>query len=110
MKKEIKKEIKKVINKMNVPAPIKNGFTLYSKEKCPYCVKADKLLEKITFKMEDVNIKKVMCDKWLDDPEKKERFLSKINQWAEKEWKTFPMIFYNGTFLGGYNDFKQIYS
>jgi glutaredoxin len=49
----------------------------------------------------------VDCDDYL--VENKEDFLLFIQQMAGKEYKTFPMIFHNGNFLGGFTDTKEYY-
>ena len=47
----------------------------------------------------------VNCDNVLI--EDKEGFLLFISEIAKKEYKTFPMIFYNGDFIGGYTEIKE---
>jgi len=79
--------------------PLNEGYTVYSKSGCINCTKIKKLLlEKNIFFLD------VQCDEFL--LEDKEQFLLFINEKAQKECKTFPMIFYNGEFVGGYNEVK----
>jgi glutaredoxin len=79
--------------------PLDEGYTVYSKSGCINCTKIKKLLlEKKIFFLD------VQCDEFL--LEDKEQFLLFINEKAQKECKTFPMIFYNGEFVGGYNEVK----
>jgi len=78
------------------------GYTIYSKSGCPFCTKVKRLLEK-----ESPAPLLVDCDDYL--VENKEDFLLFIQQMAGKEYKTFPMIFHNGNFLGGFTETKEYY-
>jgi glutaredoxin len=85
---------------MEVFKPLDEGYTIYSKSGCGFCTKVKKLLlEKQIFFLD------VQCDELL--LENKEQFLLIINEFAQKEYKTFPMVFYNGEFVGGYNEVKN---
>lgn len=77
--------------------PSKTNFTIYSKSGCPNCTKVKNLLKekKLIFTIID-------CDDYLI--EDKEIFLLFIEKYAEREYKTFPMVFENGKFIGGYNE------
>ena len=49
----------------------------------------------------------INCDEYLIDD--KERFLEFIEKLAGKAYKTFPMVFSSGVFVGGYTDtFKML--
>ena len=77
--------------------PLETGFTVYSKSGCSYCTKVKQLLrDKQIFFLE------VDCDKYL--LEDKEGFLSFIKEKANKEYRTFPMIFKDGKFIGGFSE------
>ena len=80
---------------MNFVKPSEVGYTIYSKSGCPYCDKAKALL-KID------NPITINCDDYLVD--KKEEFLQFIKDLSQKEHKTFPMIFKDSNFIGGYSD------
>lgn len=41
--------------------------------------------------------------------ENKEQFLSFIREKVKTEYKTFPMIFFNSEFIGGFNEGKDYY-
>lgn len=75
--------------------PSATGYTIYSKSGCPYCDKAKSVLKNDNFNVID-------CDLYLVD--NKEEFLQFIKELAQKEHRTFPMIFHNNTFIGGYSD------
>ena len=55
------------------------------------------------YNMEDKEFLKVYseinCDEYI--LEDKEQFLKEIENIAQKSWKTFPMVFYKGKFVGG---------
>jgi len=74
-------------------------YTIYSKSGCPNCKKVKELLEtqKMTFTVID-------CDEYLI--ESKPEFLNFIQELTSREWKTFPIVFNNDEFVGGYTDTK----
>jgi glutaredoxin len=78
-------------------APAADNYTIYTKSGCPNCTKVKKLLETGNKKPLIVD-----CDEWLI--EDKPAFLEFIREKAGKECKTFPMIFHNGIFLGGFDE------
>ena len=80
-------------------SPSITGYTIYSKSGCPYCDKAKALL-----KIDNPIV--VDCDPYLVD--KKEEFLQFIKEVAQKEHRTFPIIFRNATYIGGYSDLLQL--
>ena len=81
--------------------PSNNGYTIYTKSGCSYCVKAKKLLEKETVLIID-------CDDYLI--ENKELFLDFIKEKNHgKEMRTFPIIFYKNQFIGGYTELTTFY-
>jgi glutaredoxin len=82
---------------MEFEKPLKSGFTIYSKSGCPNCTKAKALL-----KSKNLLFKVIDCDEYII--ENKETFLLFIISLTNKEVKTFPIIFYDGKFVGGYNE------
>jgi glutaredoxin-related protein len=87
---------------MDYILPNSQGYTIYSKSGCPFCTKVKRLLEK-----EAPSPLLVDCDDYL--VENKEAFLVFIKEMAGKEYKTFPMIFHNGDFIGGFSETKEYY-
>lgn len=87
---------------MNVPRPGGDSYTIYSKSGCLYCTKAKVLLQN-----ERVPPLFVNCDKFL--LENKEEFFDLMKSLIGYEYKTFPIIFKNGRFIGGYNKTKDFY-
>jgi glutaredoxin len=45
------------------------------------------------------------CDEYL--VEEKEAFLKQVETWVGKEWKLFPMVFLDGSFVGGFKETKE---
>ena len=87
---------------MNVPRPASDSYTIYSKSGCLYCTQAVVLLQN-----ERVPPLYVDCDKFL--LENKEEFLNLMKLHIGREYRTFPMIFKNGIFVGGYTETKKAY-
>jgi glutaredoxin len=82
---------------MHVEEPLSIGFTIYSKTDCSYCVKVKQLLmEKQIFFLE------ISCGDYLK--EDKDLFLSFIEKRASKKYTTFPMVFKDGVFIGGFTE------
>jgi len=83
---------------MSFAFPNKTKFTLYTKSNCNYCTKVKLLLEDNNIEYDSIN-----CDNYLNVS--REAFLIFIKIIAEKEWKTFPMVFNDkGEFIGGFNE------
>jgi glutaredoxin len=75
------------------------GWTVYTKSDCVFCDSAKKLLSELG---ETLNI--IDCDDVLKTKYIKAKFLEHIKQLIGKEYKTFPMIFKDNIFIGGYQD------
>ena len=80
--------------------PTKKGFTIYSKSGCPNCVTIKKILTENCFTLYEIN-----CDEYII--ENKELFLTFIEKIGETSYKTFPMVFYDGQFIGGTSHTKE---
>lgn len=85
---------------MSYIKPDADKYTIYSKHGCPYCIKAKILLSNIEPKPTIIE-----CDEYIVS--NKDAFLDFIKGIIGKEYRTFPMIFHNGSFIGGYNDTKE---
>lgn len=77
--------------------PFENIYTIYSKSGCPNCKKVKTLLEENNIKFIIVD-----CDEYLINY--KTDFLQFIKNLISKEWKTFPIVFDNTYFIGGFSD------
>lgn len=86
---------------MNFPNPSESGYTVYTKSNCSYCVKTKNLLS-------DNNITIYECDDYLEN--NKEEFLEFIKNIANKTHRTFPIIFKNSNYIGGYSDLLNLLS
>ena len=80
---------------MSFPNPADSGYTIYSKSDCSYCTKAKYLLT-------DDNLTVYVCDSYLDTD--REEFIDFIKKIAGKEHRTFPIIFKDSKYIGGYSD------
>lgn len=82
---------------MEFAEPYPTGFTLYSKSGCHNCTKLKKILtEHHLFFFE------IQCDEYLI--EDRIAFLSFIESKIGKVYSIFPMVFYDGIFIGGFNE------
>jgi len=85
---------------MEFVEPLLTGFTIYSKSGCHNCSKIKKVLkDKNLFFLE------VQCDDYLI--EEKDNFLSFIENKIGKSYSTFPMVFYDSEFIGGFNEASE---
>jgi glutaredoxin len=85
---------------MNFEKPTPIGFTIYTKSGCPYCIQAKELLQ-----YETPEPKIIDCDSYLK--EDRDSFLLFIHTLSNTNHRTFPMIFKNGDFLGGFTETKE---
>ena len=77
------------------PLPEKE-YTIYTKSKCSYCTRAKVLLPYAHV---------ILCDDYLADD--RDQFLAFMDKVSTKTPRTFPMVFHNGQYIGGYEDTKE---
>jgi glutaredoxin len=82
---------------MEFEKPCEKGFTIYSKSGCSNCTKAKQLI-----KDKHLLFNVVDCDNYLI--EEKELFLNFIKDQANQTITTFPIIFCESKFVGGYQE------
>jgi glutaredoxin len=82
---------------MSFEAPSQTGFTIYSKSNCSFCTKVKQLLTD-----NQIFFLEIQTDDYL--LEDKEGFLLFIAGLIKKEYRTFPMVFNHGQFIGGFTD------
>jgi glutaredoxin len=82
---------------MEFENPSDTGFTIYTKSGCPNCLKVKSFL-----KEKNLQFKLINSDEYI--LEDKESFLNFIKQISKTEVKTFPIIFNDKKFIGGYNE------
>lgn len=78
-------------------SPIIDGFTIYTKSGCLMCTKAKELLQSKSLPYTMID-----CDEYL--LEDREGFLLFMKNLANKDVLMFPMICYNGCFVGAYKE------
>jgi glutaredoxin 3 len=67
---------------------------IYSKDPCPYCVNAKRLLSNKGVSYEEIDL--------TDKPEEMQKMKNHFG------WKTVPIIVINGKLIGGYTDMKAL--
>ena len=79
-------------------------YVVYTKSGCGYCDKVKTLLKDV---MPSPQI--ILCDIRLKTEESKDAFL--VEMMSKIGWlhKTFPMVFLNGRFVGGYAETLKLY-
>jgi glutaredoxin len=85
---------------MEFENPSNNNFTVYSKSGCPNCIKVKTLLKEKNFIFTVID-----CDEYL--LEDKDNFLEFIEKLTSKQCRIFPIVFFNGIFVGGYNETQE---
>jgi len=70
-----------------------------SKTNCVYCTKVKELLNSVNMPFFEYD-----CTYLLENEESKQLFLRQIQQLVNKKYNTFPMVFIEGQFIGGYID------
>lgn len=88
---------------MNIPEPSESIFTIYSKSNCIYCTKVELLLEDYC----DYDYNKINCDSFIIDKKDKEYFINFIEKMANVKPSTFPMVFYDKKFIGGFEEMQS---
>ena len=75
------------------------GFVIYGRKSCPWCVKAEELVQGYDLPCKFVNIQNG-----------KSKFLTE--QMTKHDWNTGPVIFFKRgneqLFLGGYTDLEEL--
>ena len=95
---------------MDIHEPSENMFTFYSKSNCIYCAKVEVLLDDYFEQLNDVEInkyKKINCDKYLNDKIDKQCFINFIEKLANIKPNSFPMVFYDNKFIGGFEETQE---
>ena len=75
--------------------PAQIGFTIYTIPNCKYCKMAKELLK--SHKIKTVNAKN-----YVQSLRERDAFYAFIQKHTKKDYKYFPMIFYNQQFIGGF--------
>lgn len=83
---------------MIVPPPSSNGYTVYTKSDCVFCTRVKELLQ-----YDSPTI--FLCDSLLERD--RNEFLKQMNTYTGSDYKLFPMVFFNGSFIGGFSETKN---
>lgn len=67
---------------------------IYTKDPCPYCVRAIRLLTEKNIDFEEIDL----TDQWEE--------MDRIKN--ETGWRTMPVILIHGKLVGGYDDLKAL--
>jgi glutaredoxin len=86
---------------IQIEEPSNNSFTIYSKTNCRYCTVVKSLLNENKIPFNEIN-----CDNYL--VQDKQGFLNFIKEKAKREFKTFPMVFCDGNFIGGFVETERL--
>jgi glutaredoxin 3 len=68
---------------------------IYTKDNCPYCVRAKNLFKSLGAEFEEINLE--------HEPEKRHELSQKY------QWRTIPMIVVGDQFLGGFDDTYELH-
>lgn len=79
--------------------PIEHGYTIYGKSGCCFCNQAKNLLKETS-----KTFIYVSCDEYL--LEDKERFLVFMENISTFKLSSFPIIFYNKTYIGAFQQLE----
>ena len=72
-----------------------NNVTIYTTSVCPYCIAAKHLL-----KGKKIEYREIRLDA---DPQQREKLMKENGG-----WRTVPMVFFDGEFVGGYAELKEM--
>ena len=76
------------------------NYTIFTKSECKYC---DNI--KILMEQEKEIVEYILCDDML--VKNRESFIHFIKKNANVEKVTFPIVFYEGVYVGGYDDYNE---
>jgi len=88
------------------PYPKKDKITVYGREGCPYCEKIKSFLKDFYGKNLNKNVDYHDIFDIIDSKQAKDvtDFKKKMKIYID-DWSTVPMVFDNGNFVGGYDDY-----
>ena len=72
------------------------GWCVFTKENCSFCRKTKELIPEATF---------IASDEYL--AKNRDLFLKTMDKLTSVQHRTFPMVFSDGTFVGGYTETKS---
>ena len=84
---------------MKYKAPHKTGYTVYSISGCKYCDMCKEFVKNTKKKTTFIN-----CDDFIQTLRNRDDFYKFIHKFTIIPYIHFPMIFYDGKFIGGYKE------
>ena len=84
---------------VKTPKPQKKGFTVYGRAGCPYCDRTVELLKTSGERFKYFQRERLEASRY--------QFHEDLAKYIGNYGKTFPLIFYNGKFIGGYSELKK---
>lgn len=76
-------------------------YTIFTKSQCKYCSDIKILMDR-----ENEDVEYILCDEMINT--NRECFIKSIKQIINVENVTFPIVFYQGEYIGGYDDYKEM--
>ena len=89
---------------MNLPEIPLEGITVFTKSKCLYCEK----LKGYLFN-KSIEYKQICCDEYYENEKSKKQLRDDLTNLTGKTNNTYPMVFLNGIYLGGYYNVLDYY-
>ena len=77
---------------------LKEGYTILTKQHCKWCEKVKELLPDAHF---------IPCDIPPAPSKVRDDFFTNVDDLSGAQPRTFPMVFYNKKYIGGYVDTKK---
>jgi len=76
-----------------------NEYVIYTRSGCDFCKRLKNLLI-----IENKSFSEINCDHHITNTQHKERFFYSVKNSIGRDWKTFPIVFTNSMFIGGYTE------
>ena len=77
---------------------LSSGFTILTKENCKWCTRVKELVPNAQF---------ILCNVPQAPSKERAEFLRAVDELSGTTPRTFPMVFYNKTFVGGFQETKH---
>ena len=93
---------------MDFPEPSLISYTVYSKKECINCTRVKVLIEgddEDVWKNNTTYLTVHECDEYLKTS--REEFIRFMTKKTGTEIKSFPIVFFNGEYVGGFAETKQ---